>query len=407
MRNGNLYSILLELFSLKIPGQIIIQINDHCNATCPQCGMNRLQSFKRSALDFDRIKKILDHGKNKGVRAVSFTGGEPLLFEDTLFNSIEYASKIGIKYTRTGTNGFFFMNHESPSFDKKVNEIAEKICSSNLYTFWISLDSWDVEKHEKNRGLPGVVKGIEKGLRIFEKYDLYPSVNLGINRLIETKPFNYYEDKYFNREKFYDNYREGLTKFFNFARDLGFTIANVCYPMSFEGAVYKAESSDMIVKYSNEEKKLIFKALYETIPNFRQKIRIFTPLSSLMVLMKQYDGKKIHKYACRGGKEFFFINTSGDTFPCGFLSDYNFGKFENIKRIDMKDSCIKCDWECFRDPSTLFAPLENLRQNPFGVFLDFIPNVRFYKKWLMDIFYYKKCGFFFMGNNPAGWRKNL
>lgn len=141
---------------------MIIQMTDICNAKCPQCGMNISKNYSRSKLDLSRLNLIIDKAAAMGIKALSITGGEPLLMRNDLFEALSYASKNGIKYTRTGTNGFLFINHVKPDFEKRVSKLAEAIIKSNLYTFWISIDSWDTEKHEKNRGLTGVIEGIEK-----------------------------------------------------------------------------------------------------------------------------------------------------------------------------------------------------------------------------------------------------
>ncbi|MEF3255218.1 MAG: radical SAM protein [Deferribacterales bacterium] len=388
-------SIIKTIFTSRSPKQLIVQIHDHCNATCPQCGMNKYSNFKRYSLNVNEIKNIIDKAAENGVKALSFTGGEPLLREKELFYLIKYAKSKGIKYTRTGTNGFIFLNHQKSDFDKKISILAEQIKESELYTFWISIDTWDIEKHEINRGLIGVIKGIEKGLKIFEKYGLYPSVNLGINRLIEIPSIRYYNNCTFIPEAFFNNYRLGIGKFFQFVTELGFTIANVCYPMSFEGAVYKAESSDYIVKYNDIEKLYLFKALYETIPQFRDKIRIFTPLSSLYILINQYKYNQPSAIGCRGGKDYFYIDSKGDLYPCGFLSEYNYGKDYTFKTL-LQHECTECDWECFRDPSHLFHPLIAFNNNLMKLPFYYIKNNRFYKNWLSDIFYYKKSNFFNM-----------
>ena len=64
----------------KVPGQLIVQFTDRCNARCPQCNMRASKSFSRSKLEVDCVKKIIDSAAKKGISAISFTGGEPLLF---------------------------------------------------------------------------------------------------------------------------------------------------------------------------------------------------------------------------------------------------------------------------------------------------------------------------------------
>src|SRR5208282_4660522 len=98
-----------------------------CNARCPQCGMRVTETFKRSTLQLDTVKKMIDHAAENGVKAVSFTGGEPFLFFDDIMELVGYARAAGIKYTRTGTNGYIFMNPEGPGFERRMRRIAERI----------------------------------------------------------------------------------------------------------------------------------------------------------------------------------------------------------------------------------------------------------------------------------------
>jgi MoaA/NifB/PqqE/SkfB family radical SAM enzyme len=95
---------------------------------------------------------------------------------------LAFARDAGIEYTRTGTNGFMFMNSDSGDFEKRIAKIAEALAATKIRNFWISIDSADPALHEAMRGLPGVIKGIEKALPIFNQYGIYPSANLGISR---------------------------------------------------------------------------------------------------------------------------------------------------------------------------------------------------------------------------------
>jgi MoaA/NifB/PqqE/SkfB family radical SAM enzyme len=396
LRQKVLKDILVALFTGNPPGQLIIQINDYCNATCTQCEMNRNNPFKRNKLSVSKVRELIDSSVRNGVMAISFTGGEPFLWQDELFGMIKHATSSGIKFTRTGTNGFMFANSDSNDFEKKIHIFAKKIKESGLYTFWISLDSWDIDKHEKNRGFYGSVKGIEKSLRIFEQYSLYPSVNLGLNRLIEVCAPSYEENDRFIPEACYTNYRLGLSRFFQFSIELGFTIANLCYPMSCDSVVYKATSTNKIVKYTSEEKKALFKAVFDTIPKYRDKIRIFTPLSSILTIIRQYKGEDVSRFGCLGGSRYFFVDSCGDIFPCGFMPGRKFESYNDAFGQKISEKCLQCDWECFRDPSVLFSPIIGFRKNFFSQLTDIFGDKTFYREWINDIRYYKKCNFFNM-----------
>jgi sulfatase maturation enzyme AslB (radical SAM superfamily) len=384
----------------RAPGQVIIQMTDFCNATCPQCGMRVQEKFQRHKLEEERVVKMIERAAANNVSALSFTGGEPFMHLDSLIRYINHASQLGIKFIRTGTNAYFLMGHEKPDFEDKVKRMAEKLAATNLYTIWFSIDSWSPELHETNRGLPGVIKGMEKAMPVFKEFGIHPSANLGINRLIETEPI----PEGNTGEEFYNSYKEGFRKFYRFVDSLGFTIVNACYPMSADGeSVYQAESSDRMVSYTTAEKIQLFSALYDTLPEFRPKMRIFTPRTSLLSLLRQFSGDEAADYGCRGGIDFYYIDgKDGHAHPCGFREGEDMGRYEDFesKGYGRKAHCRKCDWECFRDPSTLLGPLVEFFEHPAGLVSRMANDRQFFKLWLEDVSYYAACGFFNCRQEP-------
>lgn len=162
----------------RLPGQVVIQYTDRCNASCAQCGMRKENVYSRSTAKLDEIKRLLDSAAAQGVEFISFTGGEPFMYTNDILEGIRYARRVGIRYIRTGTNGFMFMGHQKAGFTDKINRLAEALAEGGVHNFWISIDSASVEVHERNRGLPGVIEGVAKALPIFHAHHLYPSANL-------------------------------------------------------------------------------------------------------------------------------------------------------------------------------------------------------------------------------------
>jgi len=383
------------LFRGRLPGQAVIQITTRCNARCVQCGMSIDHSFARHSLDPEVVDRILDTVARLGMQAVSFTGGEPLLDLPRLTGMIRSAKKLGIPYIRTGTNGFIFQRHEAPDFEDRMRRTADELLESGIRNFWISLDSSDPDIHETNRGLPGVVRGMAKALPIFHDRGLYPSVNLGINRLCGGHIPALHGP--FDTHGFRQGFFEAFTRFFTFATNLGFTIANCCYPMSDEDrAVYQATSSDSFIRFSPEEKRAMLLALRDVVPNFRSRIRLFTPLSSLDALVRQTDGDGGQTYACRGGLDFFFVDaTAGHAYPCGYRSAEDLGPFWELTDLPGGEPvCRRCEWECFRDPSELLGPFGMALSNPLEVMRRFSSRPDLPGIWFSDLRYYMACDFF-------------
>jgi hypothetical protein len=392
---------LKVLRSGRSPGQLIIQMTDACNGTCPQCNMRKSNSFKRSRLPYDEIRRLVDGAAANGVQSLSFTGGEVFLYEDELYEHIRYAVDAGIPLVRTGTNGFMFMNSQRASFADEMKRMAARVRQSGLRNLWISIDSAEDSLHEEMRGLPGVMAGIEKALPYFHAEGIYPAANLGINR--NTGGRGVIPQVMQNEETFYEAWVRSFSAFYQRILNMGFTMTNCCYPMSIDpeelDAIYGANSPEAITAFTDAEKTVLFKALMDVIPQYRNKIRIFTPRVSLYALIQQYSGREDFPYPCRGGVDYFFVPAaSGNTFPCGFRGADNLGKIYDIdvKALSNHAFCKKCDWECFRDPSELLGYLRD-RYISFS-FLNRLKKdgkpKEYQKLWQEDVAYYRKCDIF-------------
>ncbi len=403
---------ILPVLRGRIPGQVVIQYTNKCNATCPQCSMRKTEAIQRNTLSEDEICRIIDSAAGQNVQALSFTGGEPFLNTPALLRLLQYASDTDIPYIRTGTNGFMFTNSDSGNYTDRIHRFAEELSKTRLRNFWISIDSADPQTHQQMRGLEGVIKGIEKALPIFHEYSIYPAANLGINR--NTGGQGKISMKMTDPDVFYGEFKEALAHFYQFVIDLGFTMVNACYPMSVDtesspemSAVYGATSSDTIITFTGAEKVQLFQALFDTIPEYRSKIRIFTPLASLYALMKQYRGEEEFSLPCRGGIDFFFVDANdGNTYPCGYRGNENLGKLYNldIKEIENKPFCKECDWECFRDPSELMGYLINSVHRPLRYIANSGSEAEYRSIWKKDLKYYMSCDFF-DGRKPMARNK--
>ncbi len=385
--------LLMAFLRGRTPGQVVVQYTDHCNATCPQCGMRRTSDLPRSVLGVKQAKVIIDSAAARGISAISFTGGEPLMFLDDIVELIRHAGKAGIRYIRTGTNGFLLADHGSNN-QRRIAGIARKLADTSLHNFWISIDSADPARHDAMRGFTGLIKGIERALPIFHEHGIYPSANLGINRNMGKAPLSPGFSEIDSRKAFEDFYR--------FVSSLGFTIANACYPMSAGAnqsldAVYAATSADDIVNFSNDEKNILFRSLLATIPHFRGDLRIFTPRCSLHAIARQLSGEIESSYPCRGGLDYFFINSKdGDTYPCGYRGTENLGALNDLPPGAGRNSgvCRECEWECFRDPSEMTGPLLDLFSSPLSLVKKAFRDPIFFQLWLEDLRYYNACDFF-------------
>jgi hypothetical protein len=93
----NLTELLRILFG-RLPGQLVVQITNHCNASCPQCGMRKSALIERSSLTAEQVMEAVDQCARNGIDAVSFTGGEPFINSSKALSLLDYAGRRGIRY---------------------------------------------------------------------------------------------------------------------------------------------------------------------------------------------------------------------------------------------------------------------------------------------------------------------
>ncbi|MCD4812467.1 radical SAM protein [bacterium] len=399
-----------KLLNTIIPGQLVIQYTDHCNAKCPQCGMRISNKYARTRMGDASVHAILKAASRRGLKIISFTGGEPMMFPDELVRFIHAARQYGIKHIRTGTNGFIFCGWQKNGYIEKIEKFARILSRTPLRNFWISLDSYLPDVHESMRGLPGVVEGIRRALPIFHAYGIYPSVNLGLNRnLAGDKTYTLRPDGFSSREEylkaFQKCYVDVIAEYFAFAVQLGFTMSSICFPMCMDSEkskdglapVYQATSSDWVVNYQSDEKAALFDALLRVVPQYRRLIRHFTPLSSLYALREKYRGTLKKMHPCLGGIRYFFVSArDGHVYPCGYREKDDMGRLENRDwKADSWDAdCNRCDWECFRDPSEMLGPIIDMLRRPLSIATGPMADRLYRRYWLKDWKYYIQTGFF-------------
>lgn len=122
------------------PLQIDFEIIDYCNLKCIMCprSINRGSGTKLPLADF---KRVINEGSEKGLKAISFGGGDEPLLGKELLEMITYASSEGIMDIRLSTNGTLL----NP-------ELSAKLVTSGLTYITFSLDASSPETYRKIRG---------------------------------------------------------------------------------------------------------------------------------------------------------------------------------------------------------------------------------------------------------------
>jgi MoaA/NifB/PqqE/SkfB family radical SAM enzyme len=407
----------------RAPRQLVLQLTERCNARCPQCGMAVTNTYTRTTMPLQDAARIIDHAGGHRFSALSITGGEPFLYFSAVTALVARAREAGITSVRTGTNGFLFRDHRDPDFERRAGHVARTLREAGLTNLWISIDSADPRMHEETRGMPGIWEGIRRALPVFHENGLYLAANIGLTRLVGRSPLQASDPAVFAMRA-----RRSLEEVFAAVIDLGFTMANVCYPMSLpvpeavRTAVYRATSPSFVVQFAPAEKAALYGALLDLIPSVRSRLRLFTPRCSLEMLRQENltlaaeagpqpaveprsatghssGAPRVRTgvpYPCRGGIDFFFIPArSKQLYPCGYRGDEPLG---SIFDFDFDDpatpSCTRCEWECFRDPSELLGPLIDLRHVPAALVRRQQSDPERLRLWFDDLRYALACDLF-------------
>lgn len=135
------------------------EVTSKCNQKCIYC-FNAYRRENIHDLSFKKIKKILLDLKNKNIKSVLFTGGEPFSRND-MINILKFSLEIGLK-TSILSNGF-----KIKSLVKQHLELFKQ-----LGTIQISLDTFDKNKLNKIRGYNNAYDDALSALEELLKYNI-------------------------------------------------------------------------------------------------------------------------------------------------------------------------------------------------------------------------------------------
>ena len=138
---------------------LYIKLTNVCNLHCQTCD----GFINSSKLSFEEVKNILDAAKERGVRQVFLTGGEPLTHEK-IYEIIVYAHKLRFHIN---------MSCNATLVTKKV---VDKLINSGLNNISISLDGTR-EINDYIRG-EGVYDKVLSTLQFFQNIKLSRMVNV-------------------------------------------------------------------------------------------------------------------------------------------------------------------------------------------------------------------------------------
>ena len=148
------------------PKTAVIDLLYGCNLRCKMCNLydektwpvrKKIALYKKG-MPFETWKKTLDIFRDKGVKTLIFTGGEPLLHED-IRKILEYSKQKGFVVGLT-TNGLLLSE-----------KISQFLVDIGLDSVSISIDGYDKQTYKKIRGphFDVVFKNVKKLAELIKK----------------------------------------------------------------------------------------------------------------------------------------------------------------------------------------------------------------------------------------------
>jgi MoaA/NifB/PqqE/SkfB family radical SAM enzyme len=307
---------VLRLMPNGGPSCCNIAVTNVCNATCDFCNYAKDKTFvtEHKWLDYDRACRALDILHGRGIRYLTFSGGEPLL-HPRLADLLHEASRRGMR-AAVVTNG-------SPLTERNIEELAAK----GLRTLFISIDAAEAEKHEANRGLPKVCQKIAQANILLKARGIKTIASVTINRLIDD-----------------------FEALFAFVKQLGFETVTFTYPKRTLGSsslVFSETSA--LIDFSDAE----LAGKLQQLKELKSRFGILNPAASLAEMIR-FVRKEKQLFPCYGGFKYFAMDVNFDVYRCDFWSTKMCTVEEFATAPFVRDGCTKCMSVCYRDSSVFF-----------------------------------------------------
>ncbi len=310
------WRLVKEVLAHGGPGYLQFAITNICNARCDFCGfaVEKFDPKQRRSVTLKEARDVIDIAVRNNIGYLLFVGGEPMVHRD-LRAMVRYAAESGIR-PMICTNGSLWN-------EQNIAGLAADGLSSVI----MSIDSHDIVRHEKNRGLPDVCKKIKWANERLKAEGVQTTASVTASKLIDD----------------YD-------KLPPFLRELGFESCTFSYPLTALGSSYLSFSDSSLVSYRTEELLQVFEKIKQM--KLRSGFPVVNPSESLNEMQRHLRGQR-EKFSCLGGHKYFYLDWNLNLYRCHFwetpmCSIYDFDASKLIR-----DGCTRCMIDCYRDPSVL------------------------------------------------------
>ena len=306
---------MLRLVARGGPALCNIAVTNACNATCDFCNFANGKITRKDLrwIDGDRFQAALDILHARGIRYLSFFGGEPLLYPrlpELIAMSVEKGMGVAMI-----TNGWLL-----PS---RINELS----AAGLKTVFVSIDSPSLAAHEANRGLTGLGQRIGSATSAMREHGMTPIAQVTISKLISDY--------------------EALVKLL---RELGFVAVAFSYPQRARlGSTSLAWSADSkLVNFSDVE----LLGAFDAVDEIRGMFPVNNPRASVADMKRHLRGDR-EKFVCYAGYKSFYMDWNYDIWRCDAWREPMCSVWDFPTTPFVRDGCTACMSDCYRDSSVM------------------------------------------------------
>lgn len=127
------------------PTEIIFACTTLCNLRCAHCFVNRLTT-KLNAEDAKKLILSCKNNPESQIDKIGFSGGEPFLALDFMFETIKFARENDFMFDQIMTNGDWWKN------ESDLRETLQKICDAGYDgKIGVSYDNFHAQNYERIR----------------------------------------------------------------------------------------------------------------------------------------------------------------------------------------------------------------------------------------------------------------
>ena len=263
------------------PSHAQIGLTNACPQRCTYC-YNR--DRKGTPMAKKDILKAVQDLKSMGVFWMGWTGGEPLLNKDIIEITENAADGCAVKLFTTGCT--------------LTPQLAASLQKAGLFSVSVSLDHWQEEIHDRQRGYPGAFRTTLRAIEIFRNTD---GLHVGVSAVLSK-----------------DMIKKGQTEeYLEFLQSLGIHEA---WLSEAKPSVADFWHDDLVI---TEEERLSLVSLQD---RFNRKEGM------TVNYLAHFEG--CEHFGCNAGHKMVYIDAFGDVSPCVF-TPMNFGNILETNLIEL------------------------------------------------------------------------